>query len=123
MLKEFPKIKHELNSKEVDISTLMNDYNLVNSVSSFSLAFIIFNDNLVNLFEYENYQYGTFIIHFHYDFDKLDREFNIYRMKPSEEFYVKTFVWENTDEQRKLLFKDKCKYDFRKTRYTKTFFD
>ena len=123
LLKEFPKIKHELNSKEVDISTLMNDYNLVNSVSSFSLAFIIFNDNLVNLFEYENYQYGTFIIHFHYDFDKLDREFNIYRMKPSEEFYVKTFVWENTDEQRKLLFKDKCKYDFRKTRYTKTFFD
>ena len=123
LLKDFPKIKHKLNSKEIDISTLMNAYNLVNSVSSFSLASITFNDNLINLFEYENYQYGTGIIHFHYDFDKIEREFNIYRMKPSEEFYVKTFVWENTDEQRKLLFKDKCKYDFRKTRYTKTFFD
>ena len=47
----------------------------------------------------------------------------IYRMKPSEEFYVKTFAWENTEEQRKLLFKEKCKYDFKKTKYTKTFFD
>ena len=77
LLKNFPKIKHKLNSKEVDISTLMNAYNLVNSVSSFSLASITFNDNLINLFEYENYQYGTGIIHFHYDFDKLEREFNI----------------------------------------------
>ena len=34
----------------------MNAYNLVNSISSFSLAAINFNDNLINLFEYEFYQ-------------------------------------------------------------------
>ena len=123
LLKDYPKIKHKLNSKEVDIATLMNAYNLVNSVSSFSLSSITFNDNLINLFEYQVYQYGTGIIHFHYDFDKLDREFNIYRMKPSEEFYVKTFAWENTREQRILLFKEKCKYDFHKTKYIQTLFN
>lgn len=122
MLKDYTQIRHKLNSKEVDIATIMNAYNLVNSVSSFSLASIAFNDNLINLFEYEVYPYGTGAIHFHYDFDKLEREFNIYRMKPSEEFYVKTFAWENTKEQRDLLFKENCKYNFKKTKYIATFF-
>ena len=123
LLKDYTQIRHKLNSKEVDIATIMNAYNLVNSVSSFSLASIAFNDNLINLFEYEVYPYGTGAIHFHYDFDKLEREFNIYRMKPSEEFYVKTFAWENTKEQRDLLFKENCKYNFRKTKYSKTMFN
>ena len=43
-------------------------------------------------------------------------------MKPSEEFYVKTFAWENKKEQRELLFKEKCRYNFKKTKYIKTFF-
>ena len=123
LLTDYPKIKHKLNSKEIDIATLMNAYNFVNAVSSFSLAAITFNDNLINLFEYEQYQLGQAIIHFHYDIDKLDRIFNIYRMKPSDEYYVKMFAWENTDEQRKLLFEENCKYDFIKTKYTKTIFD
>ena len=44
-------------------------------------------------------------------------------MKPSEEYFVKTFNWKNTDEQRQLLFEEKCKYDLRKTKYIKTIFD
>ena len=53
LLKDYPKIKHQLNSKEIDMAILMNAYNLVNAVSSFSLAIISFNGNLINLFEYE----------------------------------------------------------------------
>ena len=123
LLKDHPKIKHNLNSKEIDIAILMNAYNLVNAVSSFSLASISFNDNLMNLFVYEQYKLGSAIVHFHYDIDKLDKKFNIYRMKPSEEYFVREFNWENTIEQRKLLFEEKCKYDLRKTKYIKTIFD
>ena len=123
LFKDYPKIKYNINSKETDIALLMNAYNLVSAVSSFSLATITFNDNLLNLFEYELYRLGSAIIHFHYDIDKLDKKFNIYRMKPSEEYFVREFNWENTREQRKLLFEEKCKYDLRKTKYTKTIFD
>ena len=122
LLNDYPKIKHKFNSKEIDLATLMNAYNLVNSVSSFSLAAINFNDNLIKLFEYDFYQLKQAIMHFHYDIDKLDRTFNIYRMKPSEEYFIKMYAFENTDEQRKLLFEENCKYDIIKTKYTKTMF-
>lgn len=123
LLSDYPKIKHSLNSKEIDIAILINAYNLVNAVSSFTQATISFNDNLINLFEYELYQLGNAIIHFHYDIDKLNREFNIYRMKSSKNYFLKMFQWENKEEQRKLLFEEKCKYDFKKTKYSKTIFD
>jgi len=122
LLSANPNIIHKLNSIKTDLSLLCNAYNLVNSVSSFSQVAISFNDNLINLFEYEVYKMGQKILHFHYDFDRLDRNFNIYRMKPSENYYIKMFTWRNTDAQRKLLFKENCKYDFRKTYSNKTFF-
>ena len=96
---------------------LINAYNLVNSVSSFTQATISFNDNLENLFEYEVYKIIASILHFHYDIDKLNKRFNVYRMKPSENYFVKMYRWKNTDEQRKLLFEEKCKIDFVKTKY------
>jgi len=117
LLSEYPKIIHQLNSMEIDLSLLCNAYNLVNSVSSFSQAAIFFNDNLINLFEYEIYKLGEKIYHLHYDIDKLDKNFTIYRMKPSENYDIKMFIWKNTETQRKLLFEEKCKYDFIKTIY------
>ena len=101
----------------------MHAYNLANSFSSFSLAAITFNDNLINLFEYEQIHLRMYIVHFHYYIDKLERHFNIYRMKPDKNFYIKMFAWRNSDEQRKLLFEDNCKYGFRKTDSVKTIFD
>ena len=53
LLTDYPKIKHKFNSRDIDLSLLMNAYNLLNSVSSFSYAAINFNDNLINLFEYD----------------------------------------------------------------------
>ena len=123
LLTDYPKIKHKFNPRDLDLAALMNAYNLLNSVSSFSLAAINFNDNLINLFEYEFYLLREKINHFHYDIDLLDRRFNIYRMKPSEEYFRKMYAFENTDEQRKLLFEENCKYDIIKTKYTKTMFD
>ena len=123
LLSDYPDIKLELKSVEKDIATLIYAFNLVNSFSSFSQEAISFNDNLINLFEYEIYKADSTIFHFHYDIDKLNRTFNIYKMKPSEEYFTKMYNWKNSDEQRKMLFKDNCKYDFIKTKYTKTIFD
>ena len=123
LLSNYPKIKHKLNSVEEDISTLIYAYNLINSVSSFTQAAISFNDKLINLFEYEVYKLEDKIQHFHYDIDKLNRKFNIYRMKPSEYYFRKIYIWKNDEKQRNLLFNESCKYDFRKTIYEKTFFD
>jgi len=117
LLSDYPQIQHQLNSLENDIATLINAYNLVNSVSSFTQATISFNDNLINLFEYEVYKIEASILHFHYDIDILNRKFNIYRMTPSENYLDKMYRWLNTDEQRNLLFEEKCINDFNKTSY------
>ena len=123
LLTDYPKIKHKINSFEIDLATLINAYNLVNSFSSFSQVAISFNDNLKNLFEYEVYKLESAIVHFHYDIDKLDKQFIIYRMKPSQNYLINMYDWKNTLEQRKLLFTEKCKYEFKKTKYTKSILD
>ena len=123
LLSDYPQIKYRKKSVEEDIAILIRAYNLVNEVSSFTQATISFNDNLKNLFEYEIYKVSQCILHFHYDFYKIKRRFTIYRMKPSEDYFTKMYVWKNNDEQIKTMFKDNCKYDFRKTIYTKAIFD
>ena len=123
LLNDYPKIKYSLNSLEIDLATLMNAYNLVNAFSSFSLAAITYNDNLINLFEYEQIHLRMYIVHFHYYIDKLERKFNIYKMKPDKDFYVNMFVWRNTHEQRKSLFEDNCKNEFKRIDSDKTIFD
>ena len=123
LLSDYPNIKHKLNKVEQDISTLIYAHNLVNGVSSFTQAAIAFNDYLKNIFEYEIYKLEDKIYHFHYDFDKLNKTFNVYKMTPSEYYFGKMYDWQNTENQTKLLFEENCKYDFRKTIYGKTFFE
>ena len=105
LLLDYPNIKHELQSLEKDIASLIYAYNLVNAFSSFSQVAISFNDNLINLFEYEIYKVNSFILHFHYDIDKLNKTFNIYRMKPSEDYFSDMYNWRNTESQREMLLK------------------
>ena len=38
-------------------------------------------------------------------------------MTPSENYLDKMYRWLNTDEQRNLLFEEKCMNDFNKTSY------
>ena len=118
LLKEYPKIIHNLNKVEVDISILSNTYNLVNQVSSFVLSCIALNDNLINLWDYDTYKLTDKVHLLHFDLFKINRIFNVYRMKPDEEyFYQKMYIWTRSEEQLKTLFEEKCKYDFKKTVY------
>ena len=101
----------------------MNAYNLANSMSSFTQAAISFNDNLENLFDYEAYKASETILHFHYDVDKLNRRFNVYRMDPTENYLRNIFNWCNREEQKKMLLEEICLNDFIKTRIASYFFN
>ena len=117
LMSTFPKIKHQSKNVKTDIALLMNAYNLANSMSSFTQAAISFNDNLENLFDYEAYKASEALLHFHYDIDKLNRRFNVYRMKPSENYLRNIYNWCNTQEQRQLILEENCINDFVKTIY------
>ena len=117
LISNFPKIKHQKNSVKTDIALLMNAYNLANSMSSFTQSAISFNDNLENLFDYEAYKASEALLHFHYDIDKLNKKFNVYRMKPSENYLRNIYNWCNTQEQRQLILEENCINDFVKTIY------
>ena len=122
LLSDYPKIIHQFHPLEYDFSTIMNAHNLVNCYSSFAQTGIYFNDVIDNLWEYDFYKLGDRVFHFHHDFEKLNREFNIYRMKPSENYTNIMFNWRNEDYQKKVLFEENCKYDFIKTKSTETVF-
>ena len=122
LLSEYPKIIHQFHSVDYDFSTIMNAHNLVNCYSSFAQTGIYFNDNIDNLWEYDFYKFSDGVFQFHHDFEKLNRKFNIYRMKPSENYTKIMFNWRNEEYQRKVLFEEKCKYDFIKTISTQTVF-
>ena len=117
LMSTFPKIKHQSKNVKTDIALLMNAYNLANSMSSFTQVAISFNDNLENLFDYEAYKASEALLHFHYDIDKLNRRFNVYRMKPSENYLRNIYNWCNTQEQRQLILEENCINDFVKTIY------
>ena len=117
LISNFPNIKHKLNDIKLDISLLANAYNLANSISSFSQIAIALNDNLENLFDYEIYKVHAAIMHYHYDIDKLNKSFNVYRMKPSQNYFKKMYKWYHYDEQIKLLLDENCPNDLIKTKY------
>ena len=117
LMSTFPKIKHQLKNVKTDIALLMNAYNLANSMSSFTQVAISFNDNLENLFDYEAYKASEALLHFHYDIDKLNKKFNVYRMKPSENYLRNIYNWCNTEEQKKLILEENCINDLIKTIY------
>ena len=117
LISNFPYIKHKLNDIKLDISILANAYNLANSISSFSQTAISLNDNLENLFEYEIYKIYAAIIHYHYDIYKLNRRFNVYRMKPTQNYFKKMHKWSHSEEQMKLLLDENCTNELIKTKY------
>ena len=53
LVREYPNIIFQKNSREVDISYLANAYNLVGSISSFFEVAVKMNDNLNIIFEYD----------------------------------------------------------------------
>ena len=108
LISEYPQIFLTHNPIEIDISLLLNAFNLIGSMSSFLTTIIILNENLRNFFEYDNYSLSQKYLHLHHDIYKYKINYSIYKIKPSTKYLKEMFPWKNSKEQRKLMINEKC---------------
>ena len=105
----YPKIKFIHGSPIDAASILVNIYNLILPVSTFSYTLIRLNNNLRNIYIYDilvdiekNWFYGT---DYYFQFDN----FSIYQMKPSNKYQIiMKGKWNNTKEQLNLMINENC---------------
>ena len=85
-------------SVEHDISVVINAFNFVMPVSTFSFNLIVLNNNLKNLYIYDLF-----------DFYLKNGNYTVHKMKPSPK-YMKMMKtnWKNTKEQLNLMIKENC---------------
>ena len=110
------KYKHIILKKnhfEFDISLLAHAFNIVLSVSSFSLSSIKINNNLKNIWEYDIIRLSEKIHFLHHHFFKFKIRYTIHTMKPSNSYLSKMFSWKKSFEQVKLMLEDDCPYEFK----------
>ena len=109
LTKEFPEIIFIDNYIETDAAILSNAYNIVGSMSSFLTTLVMINDNLKNYWDFDNYRLSEKYLHFHHDIYKLNVNYTLYEMKPSEDYRKEMFVWRNSKRQIDLMINEKCK--------------
>jgi len=112
LMNKYPTIIYKPNNVDIDIAYLSHAYNIVGSTSSFLCSIIKLNDNLKYLWEYDIYRETEKIYHLHYHFFNFQNTFTIYSMKPNDTYRNELFVFRHSEEQIKLMFEDKCPYDF-----------
>lgn len=101
------------NILKIDISILINAYNLVSSTSSFFIGALQLNYNIKYLWDYNIFNLNYKNIFFHYDLFKYPyRKFVLYRMEPSKNYKNIIFRWKNNKRQKKLMIKEKCYNNF-----------
>ena len=98
LLKLYNTIKYIHGSVEHDISVVINAFNFVMPVSTFSFNLIVLNNNLKNLYIYDLF-----------DFYLKNGNYTVHKMKPSPK-YMKMMKtnWKNTKEQLNLMIKENC---------------
>ena len=109
LINKYSNIIYTKNSLKLDISFLINAYNIVASVSSFVTTIIQLNYNVKFIWDYNIYQIQEKILHFHYDlFNYPNNKFVVFRMKPSFNYIKNMVLWKNNKKQKKLMIKEKC---------------
>ena len=109
LTKEFPEIIFIDNYIETDAAILSNAYNIVGSMSSFLTTLVMINDNLINYWDFDSYRLSEKYLHFHHDIYKLQVNYTLYEMKPSEDYRKEMFVWRNSKRQIDLMINEKCR--------------
>jgi hypothetical protein len=113
LLSKYSFIKYMSNSLKLDISYLINSFNIVAAKSSFFAIAIKFNDKLKFLWEYDCYvsvwQRYRF---FHYTVIKFPFHYTIYYMNSSVTYRKLMFPWINSLNQRKMMIEEKCLNNF-----------
>lgn len=101
LLKSYPNIKYLSKSIENDISVIINSFNLVVSISTFTANLVSFNNNLNNIYIYEILK----------NYSRFFRELNctLHIMKPSLKYIeIMQYKWEISKEQIELMLNETC---------------
>ena len=112
LLKEYPYIKYNKNNLKLDISYLVNSYNIISASSSFIVSIIKFNKNLKFLWEYDFYMLLQRYLHLHHSVYSFSFIYTIYKMNSSENYKKSMFPFHNSEKQRKLMIEEKCDKNF-----------
>ena len=112
LLKEYPYILYNKNDLKLDISYLVNSYNIISATSSFIVSIIKLNQNLKALWEYDFYKLSERYLHLHHSVYTFSFNYNIYKMNVSENYIKLIFPFHNSENQRKLMIEEKCNNKF-----------
>lgn len=112
LLKEYPYIKYNKNKIKLDISYLLNSYNIISATSSFIVSIIKLNQNLKFLWEYDFYKLSERYLHLHYSVYTFSFNYTIYKMNLSKRYKKLVYPFRNTEKQRKQMIEARCDNNF-----------
>ena len=112
LLEKNHHIKYSKNNIKLDISYLSNSYNIVSSKSSFIVSIIKLNKNLKFVWEYDFYILSEKYYHLHYSVYTFCYTYTIYKMNASKKYKKLMYPFYNSENQRKLMLKEKCDNNF-----------
>jgi len=112
LLTQYSSIKLMKNNLKVDISYLINAFNIVAGKSTFFAISIKFNDKLKFLWEYNCLFLWQKYLHFHHSVIKFPFYFTIYSMNSSANYRKLMHTWTNSPNQRKMMIEEKCLNNF-----------
>jgi len=105
-------IKYTKHNIKIDISYLINSYNIVAGKSSFLTSAIKFNDKLKFLWEYDFYKLSERYLHLHYSVYQFLFNYTIYKMNSSKTYRQLMYPWLNSLNQRKIMLNEICQNSF-----------
>jgi hypothetical protein len=91
LLAECPYIKYNKNNIKLDISYLLNSYNIISATSSFIESIIKLNKNLKYLWEYDFYPLSKRYLHLHYSVYSFSFNYTIINLI----FFPDSFLFKN----------------------------
>ena len=112
LLEKYYYIKYIKNNLKLDISYLVNSFNIISAKSSFIVTIIKFNNNLKFLWEYDFYKLSERYFHIHYSIYNFPFKYFIYKMEASENYKKLMFPFSNSKIQRKLMIEEICNNNF-----------
>ena len=113
LLDKYAYIKKRKNNLKLDISYLINSYNIVAAKSTLFSSSIKMNDKLKFLWEYDIYSsLRRTYLDFHYSFYKFPFYYTVYKMNSSIEYKRIMVPWTNSPKQRIMMLKEKCINNF-----------
>ena len=103
-MRKYSYLKKTRNNVKLDISYLINSYNIVEAKSTFFSTSILLNNKLKFLWSYDYYSSSSSV--------NLDFHFIIYKMNSSINYRTIMKPWTNSPRQRRLMIEEKCLNNF-----------